>query len=170
MTLAWVERQPFETIVLATRWSLAGRAGEPVPISLRRRVGAVDALVARLPSTTRVLLFGPPPLLHRPAPECITRGWEDRCSRPRREHEAAAAIVWRELDALAERHPNVALIDPTDYFCDADVCPVVRHGVALYWDDNHVTASAARGFAEAYLAGAARFTRVAAAPAGTGKP
>ena len=77
------------------------------------------------------------------------------------------ANTWRELEAFARRHPNVTLIDPTDWFCDATTCPVIRHGVALFRDDNHVAATAARGFADAWLADPARYTRLpGAAPTG----
>ena len=66
--------------------------------------------------------------------------------------------IWRGLRRLALRHPNSRLIDATDFFCDADVCPVVRDGYSLYWDDDHISATAARTFAERYLAEPERYT------------
>jgi len=48
--------------------------------------------------------------------------------------------------SMAAAHPNVEIIDLTDYFCTAIICPPVKGGVALYWDTHHVSSTAARGF------------------------
>ena len=109
----------------------------------------------------RVIVIGHLPTARRVAPDCIALGWERECGIPRALHGQRAAPAWRRLEALALRYPNVVLLDPADYFCDTADCPPTRDGVGLYWDDNHVTASAARGFAAAYLADPRRYTRLA---------
>ncbi|RAX48494.1 acyltransferase [Arthrobacter sp. AQ5-05] len=53
---------------------------------------------------------------------------------------------WEWMDPLVDaadrtRHPNVAVIDPTRYFCQEGVCPAVIGGVVVYFDASHITAT-----------------------------
>ena len=157
--MAWLASSQVDTLVIASRWPPVPVTGATLPVALQERYDEVDAALSRLHHVPRVLLMGPTPLLKRPAPTCLSLGWEDRCAITRQEHEQAASGAWRVLEMLAQAHPNVVLVDPTDFFCDADICPVARDGYALYWDGNHVSATAAREFAASYLQSPARYTR-----------
>lgn len=155
-----------ETLVIALRWPLLSPGVDVPPGSLRTRLEGLDRALLRIGEAPRIVLLGPVPKLRFPAPACISLGWDARCEVGRADFDASTALVWRELKTLAAKHTNVELIDPTDFFCDGRRCPVMREGYALYWDDNHISASAARTFAERYLAEPSRYRRlpVPAAP------
>ena len=46
---------------------------------------------------------------------------------------------------------RLKLIEPASFFCDNSSCNVTRDGYMLYWDDDHVSASAAKAFAQQWL-------------------
>lgn len=53
---------------------------------------------------------------------------------------------WKWMDPLADaavegRYKNVAVIDPTSYFCQDGTCPAVIGGVIVYFDASHITAT-----------------------------
>jgi hypothetical protein len=51
----------------------------------------------------------------------------------------------RYAGALRAHAPNgVAIVDPTDLFCDETVCYAARNGVSLYFDDNHMSVAGAQ--------------------------
>lgn len=66
----------------------------------------------------------------------------------RAEFERRAAPVRAFMRAEIAMHPNVQYIEPADYFCTPAVCPMTKDGNSLYFDDDHITVSAARGFSE----------------------
>ena len=159
LAMDWLAARPLDTLVVAQRWPIGYSESGPAPPQLGERVAALSQALARLGHVRRILVMGPLPDLSQPAPDCIALGWEGSCSRSAPAHRQRVARAWRELDVLARRHPNVELVDPTDYFCDEQRCPPARHGFALFWDSNHISASASRGFAMAYAADPARYTR-----------
>jgi peptidoglycan/LPS O-acetylase OafA/YrhL len=60
---------------------------------------------------------------------------------------------WRTLyssapDLLRELDPKVMVVDPADLFCEEDYCYASIDGVALYFDDNHMSISGSRFVAE----------------------
>ena len=168
--MAWLSGHRVDTLVLAMRWPLAGAAGGPVPPALGSRIVGLESAVSGLGHVRRILVIGPIPLLRRSAPDCVAMGWEQACGALRSDFDASAALAWRELLALQRRHPNVELVDPADYLCGPVRCLAIRDGHGLYWDRNHVTASAARGFAGRYLADPARYTRGPVPPAPNASP
>lgn len=52
------------------------------------------------------------------------------------------------LRAEIARHPNAEYLEPADFFCTRTLCPMLKDGAPLYFDDDHITASAARGFSD----------------------
>jgi peptidoglycan/LPS O-acetylase OafA/YrhL len=59
---------------------------------------------------------------------------------------------WTWMDPLADaaaegEHDNVAVIDPTRYFCQDGICPAVIGGVVVYLDASHITATYAQTLA-----------------------
>ena len=48
------------------------------------------------------------------------------------------------LQEVVARHPNTRLIEPMDFFCDAQTCFAARNEKIFYTDHDHITASAAR--------------------------
>ena len=52
------------------------------------------------------------------------------------------------MRAEIAKHPNAEYIEPVDFFCTPTVCPMTKDGYSLYFDDDHITVSAARAFSE----------------------
>ncbi|MFV0924872.1 acyltransferase family protein [Pseudomonas palmensis] len=52
------------------------------------------------------------------------------------------------MDSVAKER-EIALFDPLEYMCDADVCYMSRDGVLLYADDNHLSVAGSRRLAPA---------------------
>ncbi|WP_407926173.1 SGNH hydrolase domain-containing protein [Aquariibacter albus] len=49
---------------------------------------------------------------------------------------------------LKSLNASVGVINPADSFCESDYCYVIRSGVALYYDDNHMSLSGSHLIAE----------------------
>ena len=151
----------FQTVVLAARWTSVipveqARPGRDDPTVAIQ--AALSATLASLSNVPEVLVIGPTPQLPFPAGQCIAAGRLVDCVTPRKEFEQSSARVRRVLSGVVARFPNARLVDPTNHFCGPDTCAAMKDGRALYWDDNHVAASAAEAFAAAYLAEPARYT------------
>ncbi|MFY2765309.1 acyltransferase family protein [Arenimonas sp. MALMAid1274] len=157
--LAWLESGNIDTLVIGLRWPLVEASGEVIPDVLQQRYHEIDSALVRLRQVRRVILIGPVPLLKRSASTCLSLGWDDRCAVSRAHHDQVSSGAWQAMDALARVHPNVVLIDPTEFLCNDVVCPVARDGYSLYWDNNHVSATASAQFAVQYLREPARYTR-----------
>ncbi|MEL7317009.1 MAG: acyltransferase family protein [Pseudomonadota bacterium] len=159
-----VARTPARTIVLTARWArltedaeYAGRtispgyllrsnAGEPTPRRSRRvfreQLGhTVRALTA---AGKRVVLVGQPPLRSEAEVTCAkaNAGQADihsRCASLSSE-EALKRLAFADdvIRDLAARYPKVRAILASDIVCDPQ-CELVRDGVPLYKDSNHLS-------------------------------
>jgi peptidoglycan/LPS O-acetylase OafA/YrhL len=96
----------------------------------------LERLRAAVPEVA-VLTDAPRPPLD--VPDCVSRSMKRlrRCAFPRDEAVAAAQTV----KAGAARAAGVRILDPTDEFCLADLCPAVIGDVLVYRNSGHVTAS-----------------------------
>jgi peptidoglycan/LPS O-acetylase OafA/YrhL len=61
----------------------------------------------------------------------------------------ASRAWWDERNRYAQAFRDlagrrVAVVDPTDLFCDAMICHAARDGVSLYFDDNHMSVAGAK--------------------------
>lgn len=104
----------------------------------------IERAIASLPSTMQVVVMAPTPTLPHASVQCAEMGWD--CSVPRSNFDAQAGKARAALAGIASRHANVTVIDATDFFCTATICPMMREGRSLYWDDDHIAASAAMAF------------------------
>jgi hypothetical protein len=144
-TAALDKAETMDTVILAARW--------PDPND-RNFAAAFAATVEQLSShVRRVFLIGPTPVLPTRAPSCLLRNNSTACDVARSDFVARSAAIRKLLMALPKRHSNVIYIEPLDFFCNAQVCPGVRNGMALYWDTHHVASRAAAAFGKAYLTG-----------------
>ena len=77
---------------------------------------------------------------------CLMHAPADRCGISRQTFEAYRAPVSRAIEQAAAGRDQVRVWDPVNFFCNAEVCPpfVGRHPAS--YDDNHVSASAARAY------------------------
>ncbi|WP_414674522.1 SGNH hydrolase domain-containing protein [Luteibacter sp.] len=118
--------------------------------------GAADltATVNQLSShVRRVVVIGATPDLRACVPDCLSRNSLKSCEVTRRECIAQSAAIRTLLSSLLAKYPNVTYVEPIDFFCTQESCPGVRNGMALYWDSNHVSASAAAVFGREFVAG-----------------
>jgi len=163
----------YDLVVLAARWP--AHLGAPLQSrnEMRQGNGLQDPkgdldpaqFVANLRETliflsanvAQVYVIAPTPVLYFNAPDCVAARRVEACSRPREEFELLAEPVRQRLLGAADGLPNVSLLDPTVYFCSDAECPAVRDGKGLFWDDDHVSATAAAQFAREFAATPDRF-------------
>ena len=124
----------------------------------------VRRALTALRDVPRILLMLPIPELRHDAARCIAMGRTAECAYSRADFDRAAQASTAMLRRLAATHPNVSLVDPSSWFCDADACLVTRDGGSLYFDDDHVSATASAAFGRAYAADPARFAAAATTP------
>lgn len=139
----------YDTLVIAARWGSCRFDDD----FAARFTAAVHELRRHV---RHIVILGPTPTLRDAAPDCVAMQAIDACTVPRAEFDQSAAGARRRLAAVAAADEAIEYLDPADFFCDAERCPVERDGVALYRDSNHVTSTAARRFAERYRARAQR--------------
>ena len=161
LALAELRARDYRLVVIASRWNgVVDAASDPATVesALRR---TLDALA----TVPEVWLMLPPPELRHAAPDCLASGREWQCARDRAEADAMSARAQALAARVARGRHNVRLVDPTAFFCDARQCPVRRDGYALFWDDDHVSATASAAFAEALWAHPDRYFVDGARPA-----
>jgi Predicted acyltransferases len=134
-----------DTVILASRW--------PNPAERNFAADLTATVNALAPHVRRIFIIGDTPSLPSAVPECIFRHALQKCDLPRPAFIERSAPIRALLSSLAVRYPNVVYVEPTDFFCTKDTCPGVRDGVALYWDDNHISTTAAAAFGEFFLKG-----------------
>lgn len=126
-------RLPGDTFILAARWAAVSHDFDLAP--------TFEALKGR-----KVLVIGPSPQMRERVPRCIRQRAERECAITRAEFDAQAKPLLAKLRKAAAPYANVEIVDVSDYFCSETSCPPVRDGVPMYWDANHVSATAASAF------------------------
>ena len=178
LALARLREGGIDLLMIASRWPAPypGRDGV-VPDAAARTAGrltpaeleaSLDRVLSELRAVPRILLMLPIPELRHDAARCIAMGRTAECAYSRAEFDRAAAASTAMLRRLAATHANVVLVDPSSWFCDTTACRVTRDGASLYFDDDHVSATASAAFGRAYAADPARFEPGAATPGADG--
>ncbi|MGJ7902843.1 acyltransferase family protein [Lysobacter sp. 1R34A] len=144
MALAYFAHLKPRTLIVAARWS--SFLGDARAAEFEDAFIETMAVVSGL--AERVLIMGPTPELAARAQQCIDLDKLQSCAESRTAYRIRTERARRLLNAVAARYPNVQVVDPEAYFCKEDSCGVLRDGFSLYWDDDHVSSTAARGFAE----------------------
>jgi peptidoglycan/LPS O-acetylase OafA/YrhL len=135
--------ETMDTVILASRW--------PRP-SEREFASDLAATVDQLSlHVRRVFIIGATPFLRASVPDCLRRRALQECEENRDHFMARSTAVRELLSSFQAKYPNVTYVEPVDFFCDARVCPGTRHGIALYWDNDHIGSTAAAAFGKAYL-------------------
>ena len=152
----------FDIVILGSLWpALLDSDGNAADLAAQ-----LDATLDQLDGVVpEVVLIASVPHLWHPAYRCIAADRLEDCAVPRARFEASAAPVRQAMREAMLAHPNLTVVDPTGFFCNDTNCPVMRDGYALFWDDDHVSSTAARAFAREYLADPARYTLTPATPA-----
>jgi len=101
----------------------------------------------------RVVAIRATPLPPFDVPTCLARALRHQSSFPARCAFAASPAlspgVFQAEQAGAHGIPGVGFIDMTPSLCDDHTCPVMREGVVVYRDDQHLTGSFSASLAEA---------------------
>jgi len=139
--------ETMDTVILASRW--------PAPAD-RDFAADLAATVDQLSShVRRVVIIGATPDLPASVPDCLRRNALKSCEVTREQFIAQSSAVRALLTSVAKRHSNIVYVEPIDFFCNQHTCPGVRNGMALYWDNNHISSSAATTFGHEFVAGEA---------------
>jgi hypothetical protein len=139
-------------LVLSAGWNsyLHGGAGQA-----SRHADLDRSLRETLAKLTRragqIIILGPTPRLRDTAPRCMATSGLDTCAVDRKEFDSGVAETRKLLASISSAYPEVVYVDPVDFFCTPDLCPVLKNGYGLYWDAYHVSSTAARNFAKEYL-------------------
>lgn len=168
---AWLSEHPEVTdVVLSARWAAyveGTRYGpvDPGPIpgdlaldGLPAGTPREDVVAAGLEATVRSLagrrvwLLAQAPEVGHDVPSVLARQAWFGDARPFRRTRAEVAARKGRSDALLAKvaaATGATLLDPAAPLCAADPCSVVWEGRSAYVDDDHLSATAARGFAPA---------------------
>ena len=141
---ALLRAQTMDTVILASRWPAPGERDFAADLT-----ATVDQLSSHV---RRVIIIGATPDLPASVPDCLRRNSLKACEVPRQDFIAKSEAIRKLLVSLSVKHSNVTYVEPTDFFCGRQSCPGVRNGMALYWDNNHVAASAAAVFGREFVA------------------
>ncbi|MCK5480367.1 MAG: hypothetical protein KAJ06_04445, partial [Gammaproteobacteria bacterium] len=146
------EIQGIDTLILSSTWSPVLRPGvDPAETFAEYKASLQDTIKQVAPAVKKMILLGPTPRLPDSAPRCIRTSSLDACAVSRSEFDAKTSESRQLLASIAATYDTVAYVDPADFFCTDESCPVLKDGYGLYWDANHVSSTAARNFAAIYL-------------------
>ncbi|MYM73980.1 hypothetical protein GTP56_17490, partial [Duganella sp. FT134W] len=140
----------FRYVVLAGRWQYKGDE----PLFDARLDAVVRAVTARgaIP-----VVFKDGPSLAEDLSRCVLyrkRGWiaaGTDCDMPYTAVVEEQGSMDHVIDVLQQRQPQLRVVDPKQVMCDARRCLTAIGNVALYKDNNHLNAVAARLLGQRYL-------------------
>jgi peptidoglycan/LPS O-acetylase OafA/YrhL len=147
-----------EYAILYSRWPLYGTgagsfalgaadATEPAADQEAAFVDGLRATILGLRSlgARRILVLGPTPLFSRPAPRCLylarkySAAGEQACGVSRADHEALGREAVRRIRLGLAGLDGVRYVDPTDDFCNDQVCLPYFGDDVLFVDTNHLS-------------------------------
>jgi peptidoglycan/LPS O-acetylase OafA/YrhL len=108
------------------------------------RDGTSRVLAAISPSTPRIAVLAPTPVLPFDGPACLARrDWRrkwlplrDNCQTD--SHKGSFDSVERALAEAVATQPSARLLDMDAVVCPGGVCRAEQHGMAVYRDDEHL--------------------------------
>jgi peptidoglycan/LPS O-acetylase OafA/YrhL len=133
-----------DTVVLTASW--------PDPSDADFGSHFTETIRRLAPTVKHIILLGQTPILPEAAPTCIRENKLDACVVQRDAFDRQFTSSRALLNGLAAKFSNVTYVDPAAFFCDEKRCGAVKDGYGLYWDNNHVSTTAAQHFASAYMA------------------
>ena len=149
--LVMAEIKGIDTLILSSTWSPVVRHGDRQATFTEYKASLQGTIKRVAPAVKKMILLGPIPRLPDSAPRCIRTSSLDACAVSRSEFDAITLESRRLLASIAAAYETVTYVDPADFFCTDEICPVLKDGYGLYWDSNHVSSTAARLFAAMYL-------------------
>jgi peptidoglycan/LPS O-acetylase OafA/YrhL len=145
-TLAWVKDQPSITKVLLMfrgRY-LANHSSEAGKTDFRVALEKTIELMQK--ADKKVYLFSPvsepgfdPRLCVGSLP--LGRKPPDNCDISRSQDLAHRQDLMEIFAQVATKYPSVIVVDPSNYLCEGDVCPLTHNGKSIFKDENHLSYS-----------------------------
>jgi peptidoglycan/LPS O-acetylase OafA/YrhL len=144
--------------ILYSRWPLyatdnanyaLGPAGADEPAAdqraffvtgLRQTIASLQAL-----GVERIVVLSPTPLFPHPAPDCLAMAdrygiaGAEACGVSRADHDALGREAVSRIHEAIQGVAGVRFIDPTDDFCDAELCLPNDGDEVLFVDTNHLS-------------------------------
>jgi peptidoglycan/LPS O-acetylase OafA/YrhL len=134
-----------KTVILAFRGRYLPNQADPKAVTLFH--GSLDKTLSQLvragkkvyyylpvaePGFDPRLCLGNLPLGRKPPLSCdILRSESDEKSK----------VLTQAVRTVLKKYPTVQLVDPNDYLCNGNKCPVIRDGHSMFKDDNHLSYS-----------------------------
>jgi hypothetical protein len=141
-----------DTLILAAAWPNYFATDDNPQVGAAFRAQLATTLQQLLPHVKQIILLGPTPHLRDSAVRCIEQSNLAACAIDRGTFAAQTVAARRGLMSFTAMSPKIRYVETADFFCTPGICPVLKDGYSLYWDDSHVSSTAARHFAEQYLA------------------
>jgi peptidoglycan/LPS O-acetylase OafA/YrhL len=152
---ALVRERKMRTVIWAQLWERdLYPAGSDIPLpcekGARRLEAGMQALADQLPAGTRMVLIGNVPTAQAGGAQ-LGGGWL-RCRAYRNvacpadypASQAQGIAINARLKALAMRDPRFIYVDAAMPLCPGGRCLIVQDGTLNYWDQHHLTTTAAR--------------------------
>jgi peptidoglycan/LPS O-acetylase OafA/YrhL len=143
--VAELAADPPDVVVLANH--LGPSPGKDPATQRDDWVDGLGALYDRLPASSRIVTLADSPEFETSPVLCLSAHLDDaeRCAVPRAEALNPAIRTAQEIVAM-ER--GGVVVDLTDYFCNARVCPAIIGATLVYSDEHHVTATFSKTLAQ----------------------
>ena len=140
-----------DTLILSAKWSSVLRQGVNQAVDTEFKTRLQETIQKVSPYVKKIILLGPTPQLRDTAPRCINASSMDSCNISRSEFEDKTSESKKLLSSIAANFDTVTYVELADFFCTAEICPVLKDGYGLYWDSYHVSSTAARNYAATFL-------------------
>ena len=83
--------------------------------------------------------------------DCLMGGGTSKCDRPRAEATGKSSADVEVTKKFSGRNNNVTLLDLTDAICNESVCPMIKDGIVVFQDPDHLTATFSRTLAPKFV-------------------
>jgi peptidoglycan/LPS O-acetylase OafA/YrhL len=137
--IAYLRANGADTLIIANHWDRWLTSDPGTGLGLIRAVTAVS------PYVRRIMIIGPTPVYPDRPEKCQALHLD--CSVSRAEFDTRTVLAWRAIRRLSG-NAKVTVVDPEDFFCDAQRCDPFRYGYSLTRDGRHVSPRAARIYAD----------------------
>ncbi len=119
-------------------YSSAGSGGPAPPDGGRALAAGLAQTLERLrPLATAVALIGDTPKFDEDPPDCLSQHLDHvlACAEPRTQ---TVDTAWLGVEAGLAAQANASFVDPTEWACPTDPCPVVIGRYLVFRDQHHL--------------------------------
>ncbi|MDZ4325682.1 MAG: acyltransferase family protein [Pseudomonas sp.] len=136
------QAEEMDTIILVGRWGW-----EFFDLDRDEAERGLRSTLEALHGVRQIIVIGPTPVLRADAFTCMEGNDLARCAVSQVEFLRNSSADRRSLQALVQAFPNAEYVEASAWLCRGGICPATRDGMILYYDNFHVSSTAARAFA-----------------------